>query len=221
MTAKYYPECAPDVPLSSVEGLSTDRLFAAEADAIKHGNHLRFVAVAAEMQARRSRQYRAVGVQPFADPLTLALGAIEELKAKVERLKAETATAEAEAATAKSSAEEWKKVAQDAASEANARAAREEELKAERDHLRKEAEASDWHSERDASKAAELAAERDQLKGELDRVKSELQALAAFRPKPLLCVRHGGSPACEEHNRKYSLACPKCIGDTIRLLQTL
>lgn len=32
----------------------------------------------------------------------------------------------------------------------------------------------------------------------------------ALQPHPYLCVEHGGSPACEEHNREHGFVCPKC-----------
>lgn len=40
-----------------------------------------------------------------------------------------------------------------------------------------------------------------------------------FRPtEPIhsyFCVQHGGSPKCEESNKKYGLTCPKCDQDSI------
>lgn len=34
---------------------------------------------------------------------------------------------------------------------------------------------------------------------------------------PMLCVHHGGSPACEEENKKYGFTCPKCLEERWQL----
>lgn len=32
-------------------------------------------------------------------------------------------------------------------------------------------------------------------------------------PHPMLCVQHGGSPACEEENRRHGFPCPRCFSE--------
>lgn len=37
------------------------------------------------------------------------------------------------------------------------------------------------------------------------------KSLVKEEPHPYLCVHHGGSPACEDSNKKYGFVCPKCV----------
>ena len=35
--------------------------------------------------------------------------------------------------------------------------------------------------------------------------------LSSEEPHAMLCVHHGGSPACEDENEKHRLVCPECL----------
>jgi len=38
----------------------------------------------------------------------------------------------------------------------------------------------------------------------------QVDTIQTEEPHPYLCIEHGGSPACEEENRKSGFSCPKC-----------
>jgi hypothetical protein len=44
------------------------------------------------------------------------------------------------------------------------------------------------------------------------------------KPHPMLCVHHGGSPACEDTNKKYGFTCPKCdveVNDASKFIERM